>query len=315
MFRTIIAFVCGLLALCSTSFAATATVMMRVAPGPAYTGLASSVLVTVYDNTHTALATASNTPDGVHSFAEEGSTGSYWALFNVDTTKLPLSYTTTITGQTLTFAPVSVGVDRAIQIADGWTSTRAAALDTTGTNAATAATQATNAATSSTANGTALTTLQTTATAIKTKTDQLSFTGGNANAAVQNLPSEYLSSAEQGQLSTAATQASNAATSSTANGAALTTLQTATAAIKAQTDLLSFLNGNVLADIRAYGTGKDPVSMFKADSAGAKLFNRSKGKFTYNTTSHILTLIGDDGTTLDSVTLTVDADGNITSRS
>lgn len=128
------------------------------------------------------------------------------------------------------------------------------------------------------------------------------------------LPSDYLSGTEQTQLSTASTQASNAATSAAALPSATTTAAAIWNSLTASyTGAGTF--GKSFGTVQGYAAGQDPATLLKADSTFGKLLAHNLGKFTYNTSTHILTLLQDDGTTvLGSVTLTVDGSGNITSR-
>ena len=121
-------------------------------------------------------------------------------------------------------------------------------------------------------------------------------------------------------VATAATQATAAATSSTANGLLIAALPTAsaisTSVWSAGTRNLTGL-GFTLSPVTVggYSTGQDPATLIKADSVLARTFNRSKGSYTYNLTTHVQTLLNDDGTTYTPVTLTVDpTTGTITGR-
>jgi hypothetical protein len=56
------------------------------------------------------------------------------------------------------------------------------------------------------------------------------------------------------------------------------------------------------------------LTAIKADVLFAKLLNQRLAKYTYVPTTHVLTILGDDGTVFGTVTLSIDSNGNIISR-
>ena len=80
------------------------------------------------------------------------------------------------------------------------------------------------------------------------------------------------------------------------------------------TDFLSTAEQSSLT-AAATGTPSAIVAAMKADTLLAKVFNRAKQAYTYNLTTHVITLMNDDGTTMGTVTLTIDPTTNtITSK-
>jgi len=108
--------------------------LIVVVAGSTNTGLASSILVTIYDNAHNTLVSASNAPGGT-AFAESATPGTYWAPYAVDTSKLPVFVEPSpLSNGALTYFPMSV-IDggRAAQVADGYTAALATNSATTNT--------------------------------------------------------------------------------------------------------------------------------------------------------------------------------------
>lgn len=58
-------------------------------------------------------------------------------------------------------------------------------------------------------------------------------------------------------------------------------------------------------------TASATLIAMKADSLLAKTFNHASGKYTYNSVTHVMTLVGDDGTVLGTETLTIDPSSGI----
>lgn len=112
---------------------ATFTILIPCDLGALYTGLASSVEVTIYDNAHNILAGPTNAPDGAHGFAEEGSTGMYWAPYTADISKLPLRVVYSVAGGPTDIIPLVLGVDAAAVLAGNVNLNLAQAVPTSNT--------------------------------------------------------------------------------------------------------------------------------------------------------------------------------------
>lgn len=134
MFHRSFAFLVAMLSLWGLSLpvaAATYNTILTVNAGASNTGKAAQILATIYDNTHAAIVSASNSPGGV-AFAESAITpGSYWAAVSFNTNNFPVTVEFSPLSNGTQFSTFQIGNDRAAGVADGYTGALASGLSTT----------------------------------------------------------------------------------------------------------------------------------------------------------------------------------------
>ena len=286
-----------LFCLVAVSHAGTYPLTLIFSAGAANTGLASSVQVTITDSAGTALVTASNNPSGSSAFTESSvAPGTYSAPYTVTTTNLPVKADFNFGAGTSGASAVYL-TERAALVADGYT----AGLTTTITSTNTQTTAANQQANTTAALNTAAPETPTAGSLFAEEATDL--TNSTTAANIYTLLSPLISA---GKFTT--TALSLAPTS----GGGTDPWATAFPGTYAAGTF-----GYAFAALPAAITGVPAltVTAMKADTVLARTFNRSHGAYTYNLTTHQMTLLNDDGTTLATVTLTQDpTTGTITGK-
>lgn len=232
---------------------------------------------------------------------------------------------------TSTGTTFSTAVQSAVNVASGVTGIQSTVNNintTTGTNATgfgVAVASAVNGASGVTGIQTSVNTANTNIGTLTTRIPGLiTISGGSVNAAVQNFPSDFLSSTEQTQLANASTNSSTLATripgaitvtSGSVNALAQnlpTDYQQRAVAVTLPTTAPTGYGG---------GTGTSTVTeasiiaALEADANWQKLVAYCAGKFDFNPSTGVFRLYAADGTTvLRTFTLTKDTGGNTTLR-